>query len=153
MKNWFSLNNIRAIEELNPNEIAYLRKCTFKMFIPFWMLFRRQWDLFILTNFVPSLLVLATTVFVMSKLAKVGLLIISFILPLITIYIAVRYGRRIAWNRKKWESFKKFRKSEKIWGLIGCLLLSLFLGIVIYNTYNEAQQTTSEKKVEETVAF
>jgi hypothetical protein len=123
---WFDKEEIKNQELLNEEQIAYLREPSLTILGPLNFLIRKHWDY----------LVIMIITMVAGALLDVdedpGLLTVAFVFMnaffmCALTYFFVKHGRRLAWNRNKWNDFETFEKSEKKWLPWACAGISLII--------------------------
>ncbi len=126
---WFDSNeeNIKNKESLEKEQINYLTKSSFSIFGPFNMIVRKQWDVFLAFL---GLRILGEVLISESSSFIVVIGLFTFYVWLI--YFSIKYGRRLAWNRNNWESFEKFKSSEKAWAPWGIIVFVLLIALFIF---------------------
>ena len=118
---WFDTKEFKNEKSLTKEQVRYIKKQSFSVFVPFNMLFRGHWDLMIVNMFIN---LLADE---LSGFSAFLLLVIC----LFIIYFEIVHSRRLSWNRKDWKDFNEFEDSETFhepWGII-CFIGSLLWGI------------------------
>ena len=125
IKQWFEFEQIRDNEALSDEQREWLKEGSVTIFGPFNIFVRLHWDM-VAAWF--ALNVASEIIYRMgSPLLFSFALLAGFILLFGYMY---RHGRRLAWNRREWDSFDDFMLSEKKWkpwgwvGIISFVLLN-----------------------------
>ena len=119
---WFDTKELKNEKSLTKEQVRYIKKQSFSVFVPLNVLFRGHWD-FMITNVAVN--TLADHVSGLS-----AFLLLVTILCLICFEVV--HSRRLSWNRKDWKDFNEFEDSEtshEPWGIIffiGSLLWGIF---------------------------
>ena len=118
---WFDTKEFKNEKSLTKEQVRYIKKQSFSVFVPLNMLFRGHWDLMI-ANMVVN--------FLTEQVSGLS----AFLLLMTTLYLIcfeVVNSRRLSWNRKDWKNFNEFEDSETAhepWGMI-CFIGALLWGI------------------------
>ena len=149
---FFKKSALRDRENLTESQIRYIQRWNIKAMIPFFWLFRKEWNVLVYTilfsvSIFASVFVTEIPKEIMDISSTVDsiLAVIAVILILIAMcikFLILRNERRNAWNRKEWESFDIFRKAEKN-GIIffsAMFLLLYLLKLSLLSQYRSSHQ-------------
>lgn len=109
---WFDTKEIKNKETLSEEQISYLLKPSFAVWGPFNVLIRRHWD-FLLVNIFMGLVDKIISFDDSTNSTILAFVILGFYAWFA--YFTIAHGRRLAWNRNKWDDFQHFKESERKW--------------------------------------
>jgi len=118
---WFDTKEIKNEASLSVEQISYLEKPSLTIFGPLNIIFRKHWDFFLAGMLINLLDRLSEDINYIIALLFLGFTFYFY-------YFTIANGRRLAWNRNRWESFEKFQESERKWmpwGVIVFIILIL----------------------------
>ncbi|MDD5626009.1 MAG: zinc ribbon domain-containing protein [Patescibacteria group bacterium] len=125
---WFDMKEIKNRESLTPEQVNYIKKPSLTIFGPLNILFREHWDLLIIL-IIAGAYSAAEDNLMFSVFWTYSPIIhfIEWIISILFFYFAIFHGRRLAWNRNKWENFDKFKESEGKWMPWGIIMFILII--------------------------